>query len=66
MSLECAGTIWSLKERVPDVSPRSGFYHTIAVKTRWSAKSGPKTIVAAFSAEEMVDVNGSAKINVYN
>ena len=63
ISLECPGTIWPTKEKVRDVGVKAGFYHTITVKPR---KSGSKTFVVLFSSEEMIDVNGSIKVDVYN
>ena len=66
VSLECAGTIWPVKEKVSDVSPKSGFYHTITLKPRYSAKPGAKTLVGVFSSEEIIDVNGSTKMDIRN
>ena len=63
VSLECSGTIWPTKEKVQDVRGKSGFYHTITVKPR---KTGSKTFVVSFSSEEIIDINGSIKADVYN
>ena len=66
VSLECAGTIWPVKEKVSDVPPKSGFYQTVILNPRYSAKPGAKTLVGVFSSEEMIDVNGSTKMDVRN
>ena len=63
MSLECAGTISPTKEKIPDVSKDSEFEHAIEVRPR---KTGSKTLVVSFSSEEMIDINGSIKADVYN
>ena len=49
-----------------DVGAKAGFYHTISVRPRKETSvSGPKTFIAVFSSEEMVDVNGSMKVDIY-
>ena len=66
VSLECSGTIWPSKDNVKDVGPKAGFYHTITVRPRKdTSSSGPKTFIAVFSSEEIVDVNGSLKVDIY-
>ena len=66
ISLECSGTIWPTEEKVHDVAPKAGFFHTITVRPRKpTASSGPKTFIAVFSSEELVDVNGSLKVDIY-
>ena len=63
VNLECSGTIWPTKEKVQNIPPKSSFYNDVTVKPR---KTGSKTCVGVFSAEEMIDVNGSVKVEVYN
>ena len=66
ISLECSGTIWPTKEKVHDVAAKSGFYHTITVRPRKAtANSGPKTFIAVFSSEELDNINGSLKVEIY-
>ena len=61
VNLECSGTIRPTREDVGDVPPKAEFYHTVTVRPR---KKGPRTFVALFSSEEMIDVNGSMKVDI--
>ena len=61
ITLECAGAIREIKERVPGVGARKDFIHTVLVNPR---KPGSGTVVATFGSEEMIDVFGSCKMNV--
>ena len=60
INLEGSGTIW-VNHPVEDVSANSEFCQTISVKPR---KTGFKAFVVSFSSEEMIDINGSIKVDV--
>ena len=63
--MECAGAIREIRERVPNIAPKASFTHTILATPRKSgAGSNPVTLVATFSSEEMIDVHGSAKVQI--
>ena len=61
VSLECAGVVREMKEKVPEVGPKADFSHNVLVYPR---KKGEGTLVATFGSEEMIDVYGSCKIIV--
>ena len=66
ISMECSGTIWPTKDTVKDIPAKAGFYHTVTIRPRKdTSTSGPKTFIATFSSEEIVDINGSLKVDIY-
>lgn len=61
VSVECAGMMRPIKERVTEIAPNADFEHLVLVSPR---KAGKGTIVANFGSEEMIDVYGSCTVEV--
>ena len=65
VSVECAGVVRQVRERVGEVGPKENFTHKVMVMPRKEVgKSDTATLVATFGSEEMIDVFGSCSINV--
>ncbi|XP_040568982.1 hemocyte protein-glutamine gamma-glutamyltransferase [Lepeophtheirus salmonis] len=56
-----AGFFDEIQEEVENVSPHSSFNHVIVVRIK---SSGTGSVVATFSSSEMIEVGGSAQIEV--
>ena len=62
ITLECPGVFSRIREDVGTVRAKKSFSHEVLVNPRGGVKSG--TIVATFSSREMIDVHGSAKVEI--
>ncbi|XP_040568202.1 hemocyte protein-glutamine gamma-glutamyltransferase [Lepeophtheirus salmonis] len=61
LRMGAAGLFSELKTNVDTLAPHATLTHTMAVKLK---RSGTGSVVATFSANEMVDLSGSAKIEI--
>eukprot|EP00095_Tigriopus_kingsejongensis_P000537 maker-scaffold356_size197960-snap-gene-0.33 protein:Tk00537 transcript:maker-scaffold356_size197960-snap-gene-0.33-mRNA-1 annotation:"hypothetical protein TcasGA2_TC013507" len=63
MTLDGSGAFDEVKNSLADISPKMSITHSIMLKPK---KMGGGTLVATFASEEMIDVYGSCKFEVFH